>query len=168
MGTYLNLELKNKNERHIETVNRIWNDENPGYENTLHFRTKKEIELDIEYFHKDEKQAHLRYIKTVEDYENTFKNWGRGTFQVKITLGDYLCSEMARRYIRFIETSKDLFVKLPDDYVMSILREKETTNEKATECLVECPFCKGIYVKELKKPDDVIEVHQTLENILGE
>lgn len=26
----------------------------------------------------------------------------------------------------------------------------------------------GIYIKELKKPDDIIEVHQTLENIFGE
>ncbi len=32
MGTYLNLELKNKSERHIESVNRLWNEENPGAE----------------------------------------------------------------------------------------------------------------------------------------
>ncbi len=143
MGTYLNLELKNKSERHIESVNRLWNEENPGYENTLHLRTRKDIELDIEAIHTDPKQAHLRYIKTVGDWNKTFKNWGPSTFQVKITLGDYLCSEMARRYIRFIEAHEELFVKLPDENIWFILQEKAETNEKAEECLAECPFCKG-------------------------
>ncbi len=144
MGTYLNLELKNKSERHIESVNRTWNEENPGYENTLHFRTRKDIELDIETIHTDPKQAHLRYIRTVGDWNKTFRIWGIGTFQVKITLGDYLCSEMAGRYIRFIEVHEELFVTLPDENIWFILQEKAEINEKAEECLVDCPFCKGM------------------------
>src|SRR3972149_3457581 len=143
MGTYLNLELKDKSERHIESVNRLWNEENPGYENTLHLRTRKDIKLDIKAIHTDPEQAHLRYIKTVGDWNKTFKNWGPGTFQVKITLGDYLCSEMARRYIRFVEAHEELFVTLPDEHVWFILQEKAETNEKAEECLAECPFCRG-------------------------
>jgi len=50
---------------------------------------------------------------------------------------------MARRYIQFLEAHGDLFVDYPDDYVTSILRETAETEEKAEECLVECPFCKG-------------------------
>lgn len=45
----------------------------------------------------------------------------------------------------------------------------------ASKVCAECgePFdasqgCKEIYIKELKKPDDIIEVHKTLENIFGE
>jgi hypothetical protein len=143
MGTYFNLELKDKSERHIESVNQLWNEENPGYENTLRFRTRNDIELDIEAIHTDPEQAHLRYIRTVSDWNKTFKIWRAGTFQVKITLGDYLCSEMAKRYIRFVEEHEKLFVKLPDEHVWFILQEKAETNEKAEECLAECPFCRG-------------------------
>lgn len=142
MGTYLDLELRDKSECGIESVNRLFNEENPGYENMLRFKARKDIELDIEAIHTDPKQAHLRYIKTVDDWNKSFKNWGPGTFQVKITLGDYLCSEMARRYIRFVEEHEELFVTLPDEHVWSILQEKAETNERAEECLVECPFCK--------------------------
>ncbi|TAN40496.1 MAG: hypothetical protein EPN24_04530, partial [Candidatus Methanoperedens sp.] len=95
MGTYLNLELKNKSECHIESVNRLWNEENPGYENTLHLRTRKDIELDIEAIHTDPEQAHLRYIETVDDWNKYLPVWAQGRFQVKITMGDYLCSVMA-------------------------------------------------------------------------
>jgi hypothetical protein len=143
MGTYFNLELKDKSERHIESVNQLWNEENTGYENTLRFRTRNDIELDIEAIHTDPEQAHLRYIRTVSDWNKTFKIWRAGTFQVKITLGDYLCSEMAKRYIRFVEEHEKLFVKLPDEHVWFILQEKAETNEKAEECLAECPFCRG-------------------------
>ncbi len=143
MGTYLNLELKNKSERHIESVNRLWNEENPGYENMLHLRTRKDIKLDIEAIHTDPEQSHLRYIKTVDDWNKYLPVWAQGRFQVKITMGDYLCSEMARRYIKFVEAHEELFVKLPDENVWFILQEKAETNEKAEECLVECPFCKG-------------------------
>ncbi|MDP2217159.1 MAG: hypothetical protein Q8J68_07740 [Methanolobus sp.] len=145
MGTYLTLRLKNESERHIKTVNRIWNDENKGYEDTLHFRTNDDTKLDIVAIHNDPNQIHLRYIKTIEDWNRCLPVFAVGTFQVKITLGDYLCSEMARRYIGFIERSKDLFEELPDDYVMSILKEKASVNEIATECLVKCPFCNPIH-----------------------
>ncbi|HWQ96399.1 MAG TPA: hypothetical protein VN368_03390 [Candidatus Methylomirabilis sp.] len=99
--------------------------------------------VNIEAIHTDPEQSHLRYIKTVGDWNKTFRNWGPGTFQVKITLGDYLCSEMARRYTRFVEAHEELFVNLPDENVWFILQEKAETNEKAEECLAECPFCKG-------------------------
>ncbi len=143
MGTYLNLELKNKSERHIESVNQLWNEENQGYENKLRFRTRNDIELDIEAVHTDPKQTYLRYIKTVDDWNKYLPVWAQGKFQVKITMGDYLCSEMARRYIKFVEAHEELFVKKPDEHVWFILQEKAETNEKAEECLAECPFCKG-------------------------
>jgi|GEM_PF-2109406 len=143
MGTYLSLTLKDRTEENINRVNRVWNDENPGYEDTFHLNTEADIRADIGYIKTDPGQAHLRYLKTVEQWNNTFKLWGSGQFQVKITLGDYLCSEMARRYIQFLEVHGDLFVEYPDDYVMSILKETAKTEEKAEECLVECPFCMG-------------------------
>ena len=143
MGTYLSLTLKDRTEENINTVNNIWKDENPGYEDTFHLNTEADIRADIEYIKTDPGQAHLRHLKTVKQWNNVFKLWGSGQFQVKITLGDYLCSEMARRYIQFLEAHGDLFVDYPDDYVMSILRETAETEEKAEECLVECPFCKG-------------------------
>jgi hypothetical protein len=50
---------------------------------------------------------------------------------------------MARRYIQFLEAHGELFLMLPDEHVWLILQEKAQTNEKAEECLAECPFCKG-------------------------
>ncbi len=144
MGTYLSLTLKDRTEENINTVNKVWNDENPGYEDTFHLNTEADIRADIEYIKTDPDKAHLRYIKKVKQWNNAFKLWGSGQFQIKITLGDYLCSEMARRYIQFLEAHEDLFVDYPDDYVMSILQEKAQINEKAEECLAECPFCKGM------------------------
>ena len=143
MGTYLSLTLKDRTEENINRMNKIWNDENPGYEDMFHLNTEADIRADIEYIKTDPGQAHLRYLKTVKQWNNAFKLWCSGQFQVKITLGDYLCSEMARRYIQFLEAHGDLFVDYPDDYVMSILRETAETEDKAEECLVECPFCKG-------------------------
>jgi|SRR5665811_547143 len=143
MGTYLSLTLKDRTEENINTVNKIWNDENPGYEDTFHLNTEADIRADIEYIRTDTGQAHLRYIKTVKQWNNAFKLWGSGQFQVKITLGDYLCSEMAKRYIQFLEAHGDLFVDYPDDNVMSILRETAETEHKAESCLVECQYCKG-------------------------
>ncbi len=144
MGTYLSLTLKDRTEENINKVNEIWNDGNPGYEDTFHLNTEADIRADIEYIKTDSGQAHLRYLKTVKQWNNAFKLWGSGQFQVKITLGDYLCSEMAKRYIRFIEAHEELFVTLPDEHVWFILQEKAETNEKAEECLVDCPFCKGM------------------------
>ncbi len=142
MGTYLSLTLKDRTEENINKVNKIWDDENPGYEDTFHLNTEADIRADIEYIKTDPDQAHLRYIKTVKQWNNAFKLWGSGQFQVKITLGDYLCSEMAKRYIRFVEEHTDFFEKLPDEYVMSILKETAKTEHKAESCLVECPYCK--------------------------
>ena len=110
MGTYLSLTLKDRTEENINTVNKIWNDENPGYEDTFHLNTEADIRADIEYIKTDPDQAHLRYIKTVKQWNKAFKLWSSGQFQVKITLGDYLCSEMAKRYIQFLEAHGDLFV----------------------------------------------------------
>jgi len=146
MGTYLSLTLKDRTEENINTVNKIWNDENPGYEDTFHLNTEADIRADIEYIKTDPGQAHLRYLNTVKQWNNAFKLWGSGQFQVKITLGDYLCSEMARRYIQFLEAHRDLFVEYPDNYVMSTLQEKAQINEKAEECLADCPFCKGMRI----------------------
>jgi len=103
MGTYLSLTLKDRTEENINTVNKIWNDENPGYEDTFHLNTEAGIKADIEYIKTDPDQAHLRYIKTVKQWNNAFKLWGSDQFQVKITLGDYLCSEMARQKQRCAE-----------------------------------------------------------------
>jgi hypothetical protein len=143
MGTYLSLELKNKSNRHIHAVNDLWNSQNIGYENTLHFNTKEDIQMDVDAIQSDPEQAHLRYIKTVKDFNDHFPIWGAGTFQVKITLGDYLCSEMARRYILFIGNNSDLFVELPSDYVIEILQETAQEEHMAKSCLVNCPYCKN-------------------------
>jgi hypothetical protein len=142
MGTYLSLTLKDRTEENINIVNKIWNDENPGYEDTFHLKTEADIRADIEYIKTDPGQAHLRYLKTVKQWNNAFELWGSGQFQVKITLGNYLCSEMAKRFIRFVEEHKDFFEELPDEYVMSILKVSAETEHKAESCLVECPYCK--------------------------
>lgn len=141
MGTYLRLELKDKSPRGIAKANALWAFENQdGYQDTVKFRSEQDLLTDIEYIKLDPSQEHLRRFDTPEKLEAAICFLERGTFQVKITLGDYLCSEMARRYLRFIEKHPEL-LELPDDYVMSILREKATTNERAEECLVGCPFC---------------------------
>lgn len=142
MGTYLSLKLRDKTFSGIIHANSLWNKENSGFENTLHFTTEEDIEKDIEWIHSNPEQKHLRYIKTVRDWNKAFPMWGTGTFQVKITLGDYLCSEMAERYLNFLQRHKKLFVEYPDDYVIEILEQEAAYEHKAKECLVDCPYCK--------------------------
>jgi len=60
MGTYLSLTLKDRTEENINTVNKVWNDENPGYEDTFHLNKEADIRADIEYIKTDPGQAHLR------------------------------------------------------------------------------------------------------------
>jgi len=141
MGTYLSLELKDKTNSHIHSVNDLWNSENVGYENTLHFNTVEDIQADVDWC---KTQSHLSYIKTVKQYNKNFPLWGSGCFQVKLTLGDYICSEMARRYIAFLNEHRDLFVKFPSDYEMEILQEAAAEEHKATSCLVGCPYCQSV------------------------
>jgi hypothetical protein len=144
MGTYLSLELKNGTNKNIHAVNDLWNSENVGFENTLHFNTKEDIQADVDAIQSDPRQEHLRYIKTVQDWNENFSLWAQGCFQVKLTLGDYLCSEMARRYIAFLNKHRDLFVEFPSDYEMEVLQEAAVEEHKATSCLVECPYCKSV------------------------
>ena len=141
MGTYLSLQLKDTTSKGIAKANALWTFENLGYGDTLEFTTEQDILTDIEYIKLDEKQAHLRTYNTVEKWEGALYSSKRGLFITKITLGDYLCSEMARRYLKFIKRHSDLFIKLPYKYVMSILKEKAKINEKATEC--NCKFCRS-------------------------
>jgi len=148
MGTYLTLELKDGTDKAIHSVNDLWNSENVGYENTLHFNTKEDIQADVDAIQSDPRQEHLRYIKTVQDWNENFPIWGVGCFQVKITLGDYLCSEMAKRYITFLNSHPDLFVTLPSDYEMEVLTEAASEEHKATSCLVECPYCVSVLQTE--------------------
>lgn len=144
MGTYLKLELRDRSPQGIARANALWAYENrDGYQDTLEFRSEQDLLTDIEYIKLDDGQERLRKFDTPEKLEDAVVFLRRGTFQVKITLGDYLCSEMARRYLRLIEGHPDLFAKPLDDYVMSILRETARTNERAEECIVSCPFCKG-------------------------
>lgn len=145
MGTYLSLKLKSV--RMANDVNDLWNKENPGYENTLHFETVKDINANIKAIKTDPDQAHLRYIQTVRAWNDNFPIWGTGTFQVKITMGDYLCSEMAKRYLEFIRKHYYLFEKEPDIEVMGILEEQAKVPHKADECLVECKYCKEMEVQ---------------------
>lgn len=144
MGTHLRLELKDRSPIGVAKANALWAYENQdGYQDTVKFRSRQDLLTDIEYIKLDDGQKHMRGYDTPEKLEDAIIFLGRGTFQVKISLGDYLCSEMARRYLRFIEKHPGLFAKLPDDYVMSILREKAAVNERAEDCLVDCPFCRG-------------------------
>jgi hypothetical protein len=145
MGTYLTLELKNKTDKAIRSANNLWNSENAGYENTLHFNTRKDIQEYIDAIPGDPLRVHLRHVKTVQDWnKNSPTCWNLGCFEVKITLGDYLCSEMAKRYIKFLNSHPDLFVEFPPDHVMQILIEAARKKHKATSCLVECPYCASV------------------------
>ena len=143
MGTYIGCIAKNRGD--IEKINSLWNEMNPGFEDTFHLQTEKETQEDVDEIHRDPEQKHLRYIKTVEDFDKTFPVWGTGAFQVKITLGDYLCSEMARRYLAFFDAYGDYFIENPmdDDYVKGICEEMSQEEHKAENCLVECPYCRG-------------------------
>lgn len=144
MGTYLSLKLKDSSNDNIHAVNTLWNLENVGFEDTLHFNTKEDIQSNVDAIQRDPGQEHLRYIKTVHDWNENFSFLAQGCFQVKLTLGDYLCSEMAYRYIAFLNKHGDLFVKLPSDFEMEVLQEVATEQHRATSCLVKCPYCQSV------------------------
>jgi hypothetical protein len=63
MGTYLSLTLKDRTEENVNKVNKLWDDDNPGYEDTFHLNTEADIRADIEYIKTDPGQAHLRYLR---------------------------------------------------------------------------------------------------------
>lgn len=144
MGTYLRLELKDRSPKGIAKANALWAYENQdGYQDTVEFKSEQDILTDIEYIKLDDKQKRLRIYDTPKKIEGAIEWLKRGVFAVKITLGDYLCSEMAKRYLRLIKKHQNLFQELPDRYVMSILEKEAATNEKAESCLVDCPFCRS-------------------------
>lgn len=146
MGTYLILELKDKSARGIAKANALWAFDNrgDGFQDTVKFRSEQDTLTDIEYIRLDDGQAHLRVFKQPEQLESDICFLRRGTFQVKITLGDYLCSEMAKRYLLFIKEHRKLLDPLSDN-VMKLLREKAKTRHKAEDCLVKCPFCRDVW-----------------------
>jgi hypothetical protein len=143
VGTYINCKARNR--RDINTINALWNKENPGYEDTFHLATQWDMEQWLNNIHNDPELVHLRYIKTTEELNKIFPQWGLGTFQVKITLGDYLCSEMARRYLKFFKKHHDLFARnsLNDKYVRKILEDTAEKEDKAEECLAKCIYCQS-------------------------
>ena len=142
MGTYITCKAKNLGQ--IELINKLWDKMNPGYENTFHLTTQPEMEEWLKNIHTDPKLKHLQYIKTTKQLDKIFPFWGLGCFQVKITLGDYLCADMASRYLRFFDKYGKYFKKNPiDDYVREILEQTIQDGEKAESCLVECPSCTG-------------------------
>jgi hypothetical protein len=158
MGTYISCKSKDKNQ--IEKINELWNKENPGYEDLFHLMTQEDMYEWLKDIHTYPGLAHLRYIKTVEDLNETFPSWGLGTFQVKITLGDYLCSAMAQKYRDFFTKHENYFFENPldDNDVREIIEEKIKEYKRAEECLVNCPFCKGPekfrhIIKLIRKPD---------------
>ena len=142
MGTYINCKARNLGQ--IQLINKLWDTMNPGYEDTFRLCTHEDMQEWLENIHTDPELKHLRYIDTVGQLNKIFPQWGLGTFQVKITLGDYLCSEMARRYLAFFEKHGDrYFEKNPvnDGYILEILNETAQEGKKAESCGVECPFC---------------------------
>lgn len=143
MGTYITVKAESFDL--IETINTLWDEMNPGYENTFRLTTKGDMKEWLHNIHTDPDLKHLRYIKTTDQLNKCFPLWGLGCFQVKITLGDYLCSEMARRYLEFFDTHGDHFIENPmdDEYVRSIVEETAAGKKKAESCMVECPYCKG-------------------------
>jgi hypothetical protein len=116
---------------------------NPGYEDTFHLLTKAETREWLNDIHTEPELEHLCYIKSVSDLNKVFPLWGTGTFQVKITLGDYLCSEMARRYLTFFDAHGDHFKKNPiaDDYVRSLCEDEAKEEHRAEDCSVKCVYC---------------------------
>ncbi len=142
MGTYIN--CKAKHEYEIDEINAMWNTENPGFEDTFHLCTHEDMKAWLQEIHMEPGAEHLRYIRTVEELNKIFSLWGLGTFQVKITGGDYLCSEMAKRYIRFFDKwSDEYFVEHPlnREDVREIVEEIAVENHKAKNCLAECLYC---------------------------
>lgn len=142
MGTYLRCEANDN--RAIPVINKIWNFDNPGYEDTFHLMTEEDMDRWFKEIHTNPELEHLRHIKNIKQLNEVFPAWGLGTFEVKITLGDYLCSEMARRYIKFFKTYGCLFFKenpVDDPYILELLEEAAKENHKAKNCAVNCPYC---------------------------
>jgi hypothetical protein len=101
----------------------------------------------------------LRCIHTVQDWNEKFPTQGVGCFKVKILGDDYLCSEMAKRYINFLNSYPDLFEMFPSDYIMEILAQAANEEHQATACAVKCPYCASVIQS---KSEDQPRVQWTL------
>jgi len=163
LGTYLTLELKDKSDEGIARANALWTYDNQekGYRRVVQFRTKQDQLTDIKYMKLDDDQEHLRG-KSIAQLESLLgPMFRKGVFHQKITLGDYLCSEMARRILDFMEkrcvvdplkgaveratdgNERVFLTEMPRNYVMKRLREKANSEHKAEDCFADCPYCKG-------------------------
>lgn len=67
---------------------------------------------DIAYISVDPKQKHLRHIKTVDDWNQTFPVWSVGKGQIKLSGGEL--KEVEERIIDFVIENKELFDEIED------------------------------------------------------
>jgi hypothetical protein len=116
MGTYLVLELKDKSKKGIKEANKLWDALVEGNNGVVSFSTKEEIA-------KGERIG------------------GVGTYSIKLTGGDYLCTRMARYYLKWIFAHGHLLTRLGEgDWVADLLLDAVMQDRQATDCLVEnCP-----------------------------
>lgn len=144
MGTYINAKLKSRKSVSIKKINAIWDAENPGYEGLFHLNTQEDMKKWLEEIHTEESLKHLRWIKTTRQLDKTFPLWGLGCWQVKVTSGDYLCSDMAERYLRFFDKYAHLFEENPLDSggARGEVESMTGIGHIADECLVDCPTCR--------------------------
>lgn len=143
MGTYINCRVKDSKD--IDTVNEMWNDFFPDYKYLFYLMSQKDMEVWLQEIHKNPNLSHLQYIKAIKKLDEVFPLNGLGTFQVKITGGDYLCSAMAKRYLLFFDNESVLpyLVSNPLDSedVREIVTEIAQGKHRAEDCFVECPYC---------------------------
>lgn len=157
MGTYLTLKLKNRHGGNIRKANDMWKMMNPGYEDTMQFMTQKEMNAWLREIHTDDSLKHLRWLKTTKDINKAFPVWGLGCFQVKITMGDYLCSEMAGRYLRYLEACAEVGIEFAEnsleneEYARQVVEETASGIYHADECLVDCPGCHAFFSPDERK-----------------
>jgi hypothetical protein len=85
---------------------------------------------------KNPQLEHLHFLKTPEEFNNMYESWGEGAFQTKITLGDYICSDLAKRYLSFFSYYKHCFREHPllHEDVTSTLKEISQENKSAKDC----------------------------------
>lgn len=144
---FLNVWAKNGN---VEALNCAWDRENPGFEGAFRLVTVEDAEKWLSEIQSRKDLRYFRYLKTVEDIGREFPEWAVGTFQV-ILQGwingeyDFLCSEMAKRYLKFLEChKKELTSNLEE--VGDLLRAVANTERRAANCAVNCLFCMGMRV----------------------
>lgn len=145
MGTYLKVRTIKKVTLGCtadinEILNEHWNQLHPEYQDMFHLTTAKDMINWLINIHTDRRLAYLRYITSIKELRTAFPDDSEGLWEVKLTLGEYICAPLLRAIKTFVEVhSHFLSHNMENDSVKEAINQILEENSWYAE---DCPCIK--------------------------